>query len=520
MPKYFIYARKSTDAEDRQVISIESQINELQEYAKKENLEVVEVFTEAKTAKCPGRPIFEFVLKQLEGGKADGILAWHPDRLARNSVDGGKIIYFVDLGIIKDLRFPTYRFDNTAQGKFMLSIAFGQSKYYIDNLSENIRRGLREKLRRGIWPGYAPLGYMNDYKNHIIIPDPERAPFIKKIFEVYATGNFSLYDLAKETQRWGLIGRKGEPVHKSKIARLLQNPIYYGVIRFKGEMYEGSHPPLISKKLFDKVQEILSSNSRPQQRDKVKFAFRGFIKCGEYGGSITAEMQKSHIYYRCTKKIRRCSQKFLREEALLEQINKALLQVFIPDEGKDIIFNRLDELAEADRKASFSLSRQLQDKIQSIDGKIERLIDLYIERDISQDEYQHKKAKLLNKKKDLQERLGEIEKSGGGWLEPSKNFITICNKAGSVARLGNLSQKRDFLKTNGSNHILKDRKLSFYWSEPFNIVAKIAPTRKWRGRWDSNPRSLDRQSRDLNQANRRPRYLRKSGLQYEDHFFF
>jgi len=284
----------------------------------------------------------------------------------------------------------------------------------------------------------------------------------------------------QEVKTWGLIGRKGKPVHKSKLARLLQNPFYYGVIRFNGEMYEGSHPPLISKKLFDRCQEVLSQKSKPQKRGEVKFAFRGFIKCGECGGSITAEMQKGHIYYRCTKKIRRCRQKFLREEALLEQINKSLLQVFIPDNGKDIIFNRLDELAEIDRKASFSLSHQLQDRIQGLDAKIERLIDLYVERDISQEEYQHKKAKLVNEKKDLQERLGEIEKQSGGWLELSKNFITSCNLAGSVAWQGNLSQKRDFLKTNGSNHTLKDKNLSFYWSEPFNMVATIARSQKWR----------------------------------------
>jgi site-specific DNA recombinase len=488
MPKYVLYARKSTDIEDRQVLSIESQINELREYAKKESLFVVDEFSEAKSAKCTGRPIFEFVLQQLESGNADGILAWHPDRLARNSLDGGKIIYLIDRGIINDLRFPTYRFDNTAQGKFMLSIAFGQSKYYIDNLSENIRRGMREKLRRGVWPIYAPLGYVNDRKNRVIIPDSERAPYIKKIFEVYATANFSLYELMQEVKTWGLIGRKGKPVHKSKLARLLQNPFYYGVIRFNGEMYEGSHPPLISKKLFDRCQEVLSQKSKPQKRGEVKFAFRGFIKCGECGGSITAEMQKGHIYYRCTKKIRRCRQKFLREEALLEQINKSLLQVFIPDNGKDIIFNRLDELAEIDRKASFSLSHQLQDRIQGLDAKIERLIDLYVERDISQEEYQHKKAKLVNEKKDLQERLGEIEKQSGGWLELSKNFITSCNLAGSVAWQGNLSQKRDFLKTNGSNHTLKDKNLSFYWSEPFNMVAKIARSQKWRRGRDSNPR--------------------------------
>jgi len=192
MNGYFLYARKSTDVEDKQVLSIESQINELREFAKRESLQIIEEFSEAKTAKEPGRPIFSYMLKQIECGLAGGILAWHPDRLARNSIDGGKIIYLIDTGEIIDLRFPTYRFDATAQGKFMLSIAFGQSKYYIDNLSENVRRGLREKLRRGEWPGTAPLGYFNDPVTHTVKPDPEKARFVYKAFELYAIGNYSL----------------------------------------------------------------------------------------------------------------------------------------------------------------------------------------------------------------------------------------------------------------------------------------------------------------------------------------
>jgi DNA invertase Pin-like site-specific DNA recombinase len=149
---YFIYCRKSTDDEDRQVLSIEAQLKELREYAKRENIFVYKEVIEAKTAKKPGRPLFNELLVEIERGHAEGILAWHPDRLARNSIDGGKIIYMVDQRVIRDLRFPTFRFDDSAQGKFMLSIAFGQSKYYIDALSENIRRGIRLKLSKGIWP--------------------------------------------------------------------------------------------------------------------------------------------------------------------------------------------------------------------------------------------------------------------------------------------------------------------------------------------------------------------------------
>ena len=175
--RYFIYARKSTDDEDRQVLSIESQLKKVREYAQRENLIVVSEIVEAKTAKKPGRPLFNDLLLQLEHGRAEGILAWHPDRLARNSVDGGNIIYLVDQKVIKDLRFPTYRFDDNAQGKFMLSIAFGQSKYYIDALSENIRRGIRLKLSKGIWPQWAPIGYLNDRATRTIVKDEGKAPF-------------------------------------------------------------------------------------------------------------------------------------------------------------------------------------------------------------------------------------------------------------------------------------------------------------------------------------------------------
>ena len=140
MTKYFLYARKSTDEPNRQILSIEAQITELKEFAERENLNVVKEFIESQTAKIPGRPIFNEMIKRIESGEANGILAWHPDRLARNSIDGGQIIYLIDTGKITALKFPTFWFDATPQGKFMLNIAFGQSKYYIDNLSENIRR--------------------------------------------------------------------------------------------------------------------------------------------------------------------------------------------------------------------------------------------------------------------------------------------------------------------------------------------------------------------------------------------
>jgi len=187
--KYILYARKSTDVEDKQVLSIEAQLVELRAYAKQEGLQIIDELVEKQSAKVPSRPVFGGMLKRIEAGEANGVLAWHPDRLARNSIDGGQIVYLLDQDLLTALKFPTFWFENTSQGKFMLSIAFGQSKYYVDNLSENTKRGLRQKVRRGEYPSHAPLGYINDLRTKSIVVDKRRSPLVVKAFELYAKGD-------------------------------------------------------------------------------------------------------------------------------------------------------------------------------------------------------------------------------------------------------------------------------------------------------------------------------------------
>lgn len=154
--------------------------------------------------------MFNEMLQRIESGEADGIIAWHPYRLARNSIDGGRVIYLVDIGKIKGLKFPTFRFDNTAYGKFMLNIAFSQSKYYVDNLSQNIRRGIRQKLRRGEWSALAPIGYVNDAKTRKVVLDKEKYLKVKKIFELYAIGNYSVPALLEISKKINLKNRSGK----------------------------------------------------------------------------------------------------------------------------------------------------------------------------------------------------------------------------------------------------------------------------------------------------------------------
>src|SRR3989344_8305669 len=197
--KYFLYIRKSTDEEDRQVLSLEAQLHELKEFATKNNLEIIETFLEKKTAKVPGREVFNEMFDKIEDGLPHpiGILSWNTDRLSRNSVDAGRIIYLLDTGKLVDLKFPSFAFENTPSGKFFLSISLSNAKYYVDNLSENVQRGNRAKLRRGEWPGGSKsFGYIYDHRLRNIVPEPREAKIVKTIYEEFTSGKHGLESIA------------------------------------------------------------------------------------------------------------------------------------------------------------------------------------------------------------------------------------------------------------------------------------------------------------------------------------
>ena len=455
--KFFIYTRKSTDTEDRQVRSISDQLAELKELAVKEQIEVVDIFVEKQTAKAPGRPVFNEMLLRIEANEATGILAWHPDRLARNSVDGGKIIYLLDTGKIAELKFPTFWCDPTPQGKFMLSIAFSQSKYYVDNLSENIKRGHRNKVKDGIWPQMSPIGYVN-VKGGGIIPHEDLAPLVKKTFEAYSSGSFTLRQLRDKFNELGLKRKSGKELAVSNYQKLLKNPIYTGLMLYNGEIFEGKHEPIITKKLFDSVQEVMMRKSKPHSKGLKPFLYRGFFRCGECGCFITTETQKGHNYLRCTKRKNPCSQKYTREEIITSEIQKEIKKVSLPDDWAKWMLaeNEKDKLVEAQSSTLFAGSTKAD--ISLLDSKIEKLMNAYLENALSLEEYRDAKSALVASKQLLKEKLSAFEQKANNRFELTEKFLKYNME---LANEGTNEEKLHLFKKVGSNFQIKDRTVLF-----------------------------------------------------------
>ncbi len=397
---YFLYARKSTDVEDKQIMSIDAQLFELRQLAAREHLTIVDELIEKQSAKIPGRVVFNEMLARIEAGEASGILSWHPDRLARNSIDGGRLIYLLDTGKLAALKFPgTFWFENTPQGKFMLGLAFAQSKQYVDALSENTKRGLREKIRRGEFPAHAPIGYLNDYRTKRIIVAPETAPLVKQCFELYATGEWTLDKLREFLGAHKLRTPNGKLVGRSYVSRMLSNPMYYGHFRYKEEVHEGCHEPLIPKSLFDKVQVVINRRWRcsPAEQPRPTKAFLGLIRCAECSSSITAETQKGHVYYRCTKKnkAQKCLQPYIREEALDTQISTLLSQFALPGGWAEEMLTMLDREKNGLSGAASAIAAEKRVEIAKLTQKLQRLTDSFLDGIIERDIYTAEKAKII-----------------------------------------------------------------------------------------------------------------------------
>jgi DNA invertase Pin-like site-specific DNA recombinase len=487
--RYFVYCRKSSEAEDRQMLSIESQRNELRRYAEREALTIVAAMEEAKSAKSPGRPVFNNLMKRVERGEADGILAWHPDRLARNALDGGTVIHFLDIGHLTDLKFPTYTFENTAQGKFMLAIAFGQSKYYVDSLSEHVLRGNRAKRERGWLPGRAPIGYLNgrsEAGEKIIVSDPNRFPLVQQLWNLLLSRGYSVTQLcdmaANEMTLRTPQGKRrgGYPLSLSGLYRVFCNPFYAGQIAHDGQWHPGKHEPMIGVAQFEQAQVILgrTTAARPKTHD---FAYTGLMRCGRCGASVTAEEKVNrhgshYVYYHCThKKLSvECREKVVEERKLEEEIVSFLRGMHVDASELQQALAIIDEDRKKERDAGSMAKQAVSSALDASRRELANLTTMRYRDLIEDDEFVRERNKLLRQQAGLEDRLTKL--NAEQWIEPSQRLFLFNNRAIFWLTHGGIKEKRLILATAGSNPTLMSKELNIDAHNPFLILRRSRTT--------------------------------------------
>ena len=485
--KYFIYTRKSSESEDRQVASIPSQIKELKDLAKQKNLDVLDVLTEEKSAKAPGRPVFNQMMEDIQQGKAQGIICWKLDRLARNPVDGGQIGWLLQQSIIKHIQtyqreyFPT---DNV----LMMNLEFGMANQFVLDLSVNTKRGLDNKVSEGWYPHKPPLGYLNNKYNLPDLPHiykgTESFSLMKQLWETLLEKQCSISSLYQKAFDIGLVTDKKKPITRSKFYTLFQNPFYYGHFKWKGDLYPGNHEPMISKAEFDFVQEIISGN-KPSFYNNHVFAFTGMIKCGECGAGITAENKTKHqkngnthhyTYYRCTKRIdQKCSQKTIRDTELESQIIDILDKIEIPPEFHDWALKYLKEEQSKETNDRDKILESQQKRLDSCIKKLDSLFEMRISNEIDAEEYIQRKEKLLEEKHRYEQLIADTHHRVETWLEEAEKLFSFAETAKIRFEAGNLVVRREILACLGSNLTLMDRKLNIQLQPPLTIFTMFAP---------------------------------------------
>ena len=333
-----------------------------------------------------------------------------------------------------------------------------------------------------------------------------QAKYIKRAFEMYATGEYPLAQIRKIINKAGLVGKKGKMLSVSNYQYMFKNPIYYGIIRYKGEIYNGKHKPIITKKLFDLCQEVMMRKSKPKGRTLKPYVYRGFFRCDECGCFITTETQKGYNYLRCTKRKNPCSQRYTREEIITSQIKEEIKKVSLSSAWANASINYFENEKMKTAQAESSFAQKLRDELVEIETKLDRLLDLQLDGNLSQAEYSTKKQKLILAKKDLEEKISSFGRKSNNRFELAINFIKEASQAEKCAQQENPERIRDFLKKIGSNFRIADRTLACDFKNAFKIAEKyhaealcaeaisydFAKSENWRRGGDSNPRSRER----------------------------
>lgn len=491
MQKAVIYARVSSKEQEQSGFSIPHQVKFLSDYAQKQGLTVIQVFSESMSAKDEGRIEFDKMFSFLKKNKdIQSIIVEKNDRLLRNDFDNAKII---KIATTTDLRFHLVKENlvlskkSTPQDILFFTINSAFSSYYPRNLSNEVKKGTIEKAEQGLYPRKAPLGYIKEpyaKKHNPVIPDSETAPFIKKIFKLYATGNYSLRTLATKMTNDGFFPNK-KPCTKTTVEKILKQPFYMGEFNFSGRRYQNAqHEPLISKELFYLCKDLREGSgfARTQSKD---FLYKSMIRCKNCGGLLSPELKHGanksgdYIYYRCTRsKEKNCNSKPLKGIYIDEFINNILTSINLTDEGKDLILGivkqKYKEQTAYDEKACENIEQQT--KILK-----NRLNKLYMDRldgIISDNDYFDKKEVWQIELDKLDMQRVNINLENNEFMQRAENFLELCKNVYKWYFKQNSEEKRNFLKLIISNFFYDGQKLHIELKSAFETMFKNAILQK------------------------------------------
>lgn len=512
--KCCIYARKSSEAEEKQALSLEAQLNACNEIKNKLKAKVETVFQESQSAKTPGRVKFNQMIQEIEDGKIDSIITWKPDRLSRNPFDSAIILSLIDNNKLIQVITPSQTFNNDSMSKMMLGFFMLQAKFENDCKSDNVKRGLKIKAEKGWYPCVAPIGYLNtpnkDKGYKTITADSKRFPLIRKMWDLMLTGNHTVPKILKvANNEWGLTTVKhrrqgGVSLSRSGLYKIFSSPFYYGEFKYpkkSGNWHKGKHKPMITKEEFNRVQKLLNRKLIAKPKKHI-FAFTGLIRCGECGASITASIKIKHYkrtnrtvvytYYHCTKRKQLpCHQSPITKKELESEIKQILSQIRISKDFKDWALKYLHEIHHQETSDRSLINKSLQDAYNEAQKRIDNLIDLRVKEMINDDEYQKKKKKLTDEKDSLKRKLDNTDDRANKWLELTEKTFNLACYARYWFTHGNLEEKRQIISSIGSDFVLKDGNLSVKLEKPFLILKKAKLNPKLKAQRLELPKNID-----------------------------
>jgi site-specific DNA recombinase len=535
-PRYIAYVRKSTESEERQSLSIPAQKRKIKELLP--DAHIVKWLEESKSAFKPGRPLFNLMMEMLQRGEADGIVGWHPDRLSRNEVDAAVITYGLRTGLIKDLRFGSYFFDNSPEGIMMLQNVMSHSQYYSSKLSKDVKRGNDEQRKRGWTTGRAIEGYLNDRNDGqmnfgIIIKDPERFDLRRQMWDLMITGKYSVPQIAGiANKQWGYKTRGTKkyapgPISRSSLYNMFNNPRYAGLIPIpdKSSEYEGAtYKPMVTIEEYDNVQVLLGRRGTRKLAPKKMFNYRGIMFCGECGCIITAESKdvklkegsiKHLVYYHCTHK-RPCTQrKNLEEHNIKKQYTETLGKYTILPQFKDWALEALGDQNEIESTDFTAILESQSRTIESTHREVKRLIKMASKELINEEQFTEEKKDLEKQIEDLEEEREDTKKRADNWYATAERLFDLAVNGRDKFLNGTLEDKKTVLRDLGQNPVILGGKLIITphpWAvpiengykpieeeylrvrslpEPLQKEPLAAVRSSWLGMRDSNPRSWD-----------------------------